>query len=191
MLGLQRGRVDFLRRRLAVEEQSIGLVGQPPMLAPLKTKRSRRVVPLDDVVLEAIAEHVATFGGPRVSMADHTGGERAVDLLLTSRVGAPVRGNAFGQCWREAVLAAGLPSPGTRFHDLRHYFASALIADGQHPKIIQSRLGHATIAETMDTYGHLFPDAEDSGRGALDRALGRVDGSRSAMITEHTRSKES
>ena len=35
-------------------------------------------------------------------------------------------------------------------------------------KVIQVRLGHATITETMDTYGHLFPDAEDLGRGAID-----------------------
>jgi hypothetical protein len=37
--------------------------------------------------------------------------------------------------------------------------------------VIQARLGHATIAETMDTYGHLFPDSEDLGRGAIDAAL--------------------
>jgi hypothetical protein len=36
------------------------------------------------------------------------------------------------------------------------------------PRVIQARLGHATISETMDTYGHLFPDAEDLGRGAID-----------------------
>jgi integrase len=37
--------------------------------------------------------------------------------------------------------------------------------------VIQERLGHATMAETMDTYGHLFPDSEDLGRGAIDSAL--------------------
>ena len=34
--------------------------------------------------------------------------------------------------------------------------------------MIQARLGHTTITETMDTYGHLFPDAEDVGRGVID-----------------------
>jgi integrase len=57
---------------------------------------------------------------------------------------------------------------GTRFHDLRHFYASTLIAANLNPKVIQARLGHATITETMDTYGHLFPDAEDLGRGAID-----------------------
>jgi integrase len=61
--------------------------------------------------------------------------------------------------------ATGLPR-STRYHDLRHFYASALIAANLNPKMIQARLGHATIAETMDTYGHLFPDSEDLGRGA-------------------------
>ena len=69
------------------------------------------------------------------------------------------------------MKACGLPQ-GTRFHDLRHFYASALIGAGLHPKAIQARLGHATIAETMDTYGHLFPDSEEHGRGALDTLLG-------------------
>jgi integrase len=79
----------------------------------------------------------------------------------------------FGNAWRAAVKAAGLP-PGTRYHALRHFYASALIAANLNPKVIQSRLGHATIAETMDTYGHLFPDSEDLGRGAVESALGEA-----------------
>jgi integrase len=70
----------------------------------------------------------------------------------------------------DAVAAADLP-PRTWFHDLRHFYASALIAANLNPKIIQERLGHAMIAETVDTYGHLFPAAEDLGRGAVDDAL--------------------
>jgi integrase len=61
---------------------------------------------------------------------------------------------------------------GTHFHDLRHFYALALIAANLNPKVIQARMGHATMAETMDTYGHLFPDSEDLGRGAVDDALG-------------------
>ena len=48
---------------------------------------------------------------------------------------------------------------------------AALIAANLNAKVIQARLGHATIAETMDTYGHLFPDSEDLGRGAVESAL--------------------
>lgn len=158
-LGLTVPRVDFLRRRLHVEEQLQGSNGRAPALAPLKTRASRRVVPLDDVVLEALTGHMQRW-------QPGAGG-----LLVTNRLGAPVRRSSFGECWRVAVQSCGLPT-GTRFHDLRHFHASALIADGLHSKAIQARLGHATIGETMDTYGHLFPDAEDQGRGALDRLIG-------------------
>ncbi|MGD9850156.1 MAG: tyrosine-type recombinase/integrase [Nitrospirales bacterium] len=44
-----------------------------------------------------------------------------------------------------------------RFHDLRHTYASQLIALGANPKYIQIQLGHGTIAVTFDIYGHLFP----------------------------------
>jgi hypothetical protein len=74
------------------------------------------------------------------------------------------------ECWQVAVESCGL-RPATRFHDIGHFHASTLISAGLHPKAIQTRLGHATIAETMDTHGHLFPDAEDNGRGALDSLL--------------------
>jgi integrase len=114
---------------------------------------------VDDVVLQSITNHMRQCQ-PGVN-----------DLLVTNRLSAPVRRSSFGECWRVAVESCGLP-PGTRFHDLRHFYASALIRAGLHPKAIQSRLGHATMAETMDTYGHLFPDAEDHGRGALDTLLG-------------------
>jgi integrase len=52
---------------------------------------------------------------------------------------------------------------GTRFPDLRHFYASALIAANLNPKVIQARLGHASITETMDIYGNpreLHPTGE-------------------------------
>ncbi|WP_448613344.1 tyrosine-type recombinase/integrase [Modestobacter sp. URMC 112] len=157
-LGLTATRVDFLRRRVHVEEQLQGANGAAPSLAPLKTRASRRVVPVDDFVLTELTTHMQQWRlGPS-------------GLLVTNRLGAPVRRSSFGHCWQVAVEGCGLPR-GTRFHDLRHFYASALIGAGLHPKAIQARLGHATIAETMDTYGHLFPDSEDHGRGALDNLL--------------------
>ncbi len=161
-LGLLATRVDFLHRRIHVEEQAQGVNGGEPSLVPLKTRASRRVVPVDDVVLESVASHMQQWPpGP-------------AGWLVTNRLCRPVRRSSFGDCWRVAVRECGL-STGTRFHDLRHFYASALIGAGLHPKAMQVRLGHATISETMDTYGHLFPDSEDSGRGALDSILRPAD----------------
>jgi hypothetical protein len=51
--------------------------------------------------------------------------------------------------------------------------AAVLIQASLNPKVIQARLGHASITETMYTYGHLFPDAEDIGRDVIDAGLAR------------------
>jgi integrase len=159
-LGLTVDRVRFLERRLLVEEQM-----QRGVLSPLKSKASRRVVPLDDVVLNAITRHMQHH--PPVTVPG------VGRLLVTNRCRRPVRRSSFGHCWQAAVKAAGLPT-GTRFHDLRHFFASMLIAAGLNPKTIQVRLGHATISETLDTYGHLLDDHEDHGRGALDAVFSQA-----------------
>jgi integrase len=52
---------------------------------------------------------------------------------------------------------------GTRLLDLRHFYASALIATNLNPKFIQARLGHATGSATMDTYEHLLHDPDGLG----------------------------
>jgi integrase len=55
-----------------------------------------------------------------------------------------------------------------RFHDLRHTHAALLIAAGEHPKLIQSRLGHGSIQVTFDTYGHLFEGLDQAAADRLD-----------------------
>jgi hypothetical protein len=47
-----------------------------------------------------------------------------------------------------------------------------LIASGASVKAVQRYLGHATAAETLDTYGHLWPNDDDRLRAAIDAALG-------------------
>ncbi len=66
---------------------------------------------------------------------------------------------------------AGLPEWAT-FHDLRHFYASLLIAKGCSVKVVQRRLGHLSAMETLDTYGHLWPDSEEETRNAVDLVLG-------------------
>ena len=163
-LGLTVMRVDFLRRKVHVREQA-----QRGELAPLKTKASTRTIPADEWVLNEITGHMQRFG---------TGPE---GVITSNRSGKIAHRSAFGECWRQAVNTAGLPV-GTRFHDLRHFYASTLIAANLNPKVIQARLGHARISETMDTYGHLFPDSEDLGRGAVDAVL-------ACLLTEQERNQ--
>jgi len=64
----------------------------------------------------------------------------------------------------------GLPE-GFRYHDLRHYFASLLIASGADVKTVQARLRHASAKTTLDTYGHIWPDRDESTRAAVDAVI--------------------
>lgn len=64
----------------------------------------------------------------------------------------------------------GLPKQFT-FHDCRHYLASLLIASGADIKTVQARMRHATARTTLDTYGHLWPDADESTRSAIGAVL--------------------
>ena len=57
-------------------------------------------------------------------------------------------------------------------HALRHYYGSLLIRYGESVKTVQARLGHATAAETLDTYSHIWPGSDDRTRDAIDNVLG-------------------
>jgi integrase len=56
-------------------------------------------------------------------------------------------------------------------HESRHTCASVLIASGANPKIVQRIMGHATIAMTFDTHGHLMPDGLDHAAAAANTYL--------------------
>ncbi|HEX2772973.1 MAG TPA: tyrosine-type recombinase/integrase [Micromonosporaceae bacterium] len=60
-------------------------------------------------------------------------------------------------------------------HDLRHAYASLLIAGGQSVKVVSDRLGHSNAAMTLTVYSHLFPADEDRTRQAVDAAFRRAD----------------
>ena len=115
-------------------------------------------MPLPQVVVDALAAHLAEFPpGP--------------DGLVFTLSGEPVNRQAFGRLWRPAARAAGI-ADGTGLHLLRHYYASLLIRYAESVKTVQARLGHATAAETLDTYSHLWPDSDDRTREAVDSQLG-------------------
>lgn len=85
--------------------------------------------------------------------------------------GRGVTAYQLDRVWDETrPKVAGLP-PGFRIHDYRHYFASMLIAAGLDVKVVQSRPRHATATVTLNTYGHLWPDTDDTSRAAVAAVL--------------------
>ena len=174
--GLELARVDFLRRTLEVRQQLVTMPGQGSYLAPPKTPASYRTIPLPQVVVDALAAHLATFPAVPVEITDATHKPapkaRTAALIFTGGAGRPLRRTRFSDVWRTAAKAAEL-TDGATFHDLRHYYAGLLIRHGESVKVVQKRLGHKSAVETLDTYSHLWPDSEDRTREAVDTALGR------------------
>lgn len=143
--GLRPGDVDFMR---GVIHPAV----QYPAVA-LKTEMSRTPVPIARSMALELAAHVARY--PGLTILVNADGEQLGPWALERAVRA-ARGKVDGL-------------PGEfRFHDLRHYFASLLIADGCDVKTVQARLRHASAKTTLDTYGHLWPDRDESTRAAVE-----------------------
>jgi integrase len=129
---------------------------------PLKTVGSEASIPVPAELVALLSASVARYGEDYLVPRGATNGNpRAIEIAIRSA--------------RERV--AGLPESFT-FHDLRHYLASLLIASGADIKTVQARLRHASAKTTLDTYGHLWPDADESTRAAVaavirDRSKGK------------------
>ena len=117
-----------------------------------KTNTSRRTVSLPTFLVDELAAHMERGGS---------------ELVFTGAACRPLqRTNFRRRYWLPAVQASvGLPC---RFHDLRHTHAAWLIEQGEHAKVIQARLGHASIRTTLDQYGHLFDGHDAVAADALD-----------------------
>jgi len=153
-LGLRWADVDLESGSAVVTASLQRIAGKLERVAT-KTKQSRRTAALPSIVIDALRRHRVRQMQERL-----VAGSRWVEtgLVFTTTRGTPIDGRSVYRRFQAALARAGLRR--VRFHDLRHSFASLLIAQGIHPKVLQASLGHATIGVTMDTYGHLFADAQ-------------------------------
>jgi integrase len=171
LAALRRRDVDLLRGVVQVRQALKQLDGTDgPVFGGTKTGKTRTVT-LPKFLRAMLTDHLA---GPI------PGGVGADALVFTSPEGGILRHGLFmRRVWYPTIkgdkkrkIKAALPAElhGLRFHDLRHTCASLLIAQGAHPKIIQERLGHASITTTMNRYGHLFDGLDATLIDGLDAA---------------------
>lgn len=170
-LGLTVDRLELLRRQVVINRQLVSVANRPVFLGPPKTPSSVRTIPLPDVVVEALASHLAEFPASEQLVAVDGRGTDPVRLVFTAADGAPIGRARWSGIWAPAARLAGIPG-GIGFHALRHYYASLLIAHGESVRVVQDRLGHGSAVETLNTYAHLWPGGEDSTRAAIDGVLG-------------------
>jgi integrase len=148
--GLRRGElfalrwedVDFAQRTIRVHATNhAGHVEEKT-----KTEAGERFVPLFESARKVLAARKL-----------RTRFNRPQDFVFGSVVGtAADPGNFVRREFKPALDRAGLPA--FRFHDLRHFAVSALIAEGADIKLLQAIAGHASATVTLDTYGHLMTE---------------------------------
>lgn len=161
-MDLDAGQVR-IRRALTVVDGVARLLGT-------KTSRPRTVVIAPSLVDALAREREQQDRARRAA----TSWEDAWGLVFTTATGAPIDPYHLTVAFRELVREA--PVPVIRLHDLRHTHASLLLATGVPIKVVSARLGHTSIAMTMDVYAHLLPGQDADAVAALDRLLwGDVD----------------
>jgi integrase len=129
------------------------------LVGPPKTAAGRRSIQLPQFAVDALHDH------RRRMMAE---GHAASEWLFCDTKGGPLRkSNFIRKDYKPLLKRAGLPS--IRFHDLRHTMATLLLSLGEHPKVVQERLGHSKISMTLDTYSHVLPNMQREAASKLDQ----------------------
>src|SRR5262249_12588746 len=131
-----------------------------------KTQKSRRLVAMPDILVEALRKHRIAQGKQRLALGatyqDH-------GLICPQDDGSPRSPNALSCAFRD--LVSRLEVRRVRLHDQRHTHATQLFKHTVHPKVVSERLGHANIAITLDVYSHVLPGMQEEATRRVDAAL--------------------
>lgn len=188
--ALRRNDIDLLHGTLRVDESLKDVAGHLEFGRP-KTDGSVRTIALPKTVLDLLAEHLDPERGCVGSAPDA--------LVFTTPSGGPVsQGNFYQRVFKPTVrrgtctgcearpsqpsdecpecgesISWVLPPAkhGLRFHDLRNTCASLSLSVSPDIYAVSKRLGHASITTTVDTYGHLLPDADAAIAASLDALM--------------------
>lgn len=144
-----------------------------------KSAKSRRRIELPSFAIEALWRHKAGMmkeehlEGP--VFCDCRGGWLRKSNFIR-QVFKPLLKRTNEKLSEEAEKKAVTPNllPDIRFHDLRHGHATMMLAMGEHPKVVQERLGHSQISLTLDTYSHVLPTVHKQAAENLDRVFRKL-----------------
>ena len=174
--GMRPGEVQALQWKdcdldagtVAVRRTLVHLKGGAWQFGEPKTRLSRRTIPLPRSVTRELVTHRVAQAAHRLRLGsayqDH-------DLVFANETGGPLDGQNLAYRTLKPILkAAGLPSQ-FRWYDCRHCCATLLLAAGENPKVVSERLGHATVAFTLDRYAHVLPGMQEKAASKLEHIL--------------------
>ena len=132
----------------------------------VKTAKDRRLIALPSVTVDALRSHKADQGTQRLRLGAAYDDQGLVCARPDGSIWSPgAISSAFQDLMRKPTI------PRIRFHDQRHGHATQLLRQGEHPKVVSERLGHASVSITLDTYSHVVPGLQEQAARRLDAAL--------------------
>lgn len=181
LVGLRWRDVDLEVGRITIAQQRAKGAGMVSA-GPTKTRRSRRLVSLDATTVAALRAHRTAQVEERLRF-----GAGWVDsgLVFCRPDGSPIHPDRVTQLFRVHSAAARLP--WIKVHGLRHTHATLMLLAGVHPKVVQERLGHSSIAITLDTYSHAVPAMQED---AASLAADLIDAAGDHSVTSLAQRRE-
>lgn len=187
IFGFGSDEIDFLRQNVNVRRQIKRVNGRMWFALPKGGKE--REVPLDDDVSLRLASHIEHYGSARVTLPwnepgnPRTHGKPHTAVLMFSKAGRAVNPSTFyTMAWRPARNAVGIEDGG--LHELRHLFASVLLAGGVDVRALSEYLGHHDPTVTLRIYAHLMPSARGRALRAIKAAFAEAHGPDTAQRGE-------
>jgi integrase len=159
-IGLRIRDLNLADGTVTVAQTVQEVAGKVSIVAATKSASSRRTLTVPRFLLDVLEAHIAEFrpgAGPDA-------------LIFTGSNGATLRRSFTARKLRPAVARAGLPE-ALNFHGLRHVASSLLVANGEHPRVVQQRLGHADPVLSMGLYAHTTDEADRRAADHLDAAF--------------------
>jgi integrase len=167
LLGLRWPALDLERGEMQIAS-ALKQAGSKRFLGRPKTPHSRRTIPLTPLAVESLKRHRTRQLEERLA---HGAGWNPHQLVFCTSTGTAY---AFNNWRRQQYLPllerAGLPF--IRPHDLRHTAATLLLLEGVQPIVVSEMLGHASVAFTLTTYGHVQAEMRKPARDAMERLFG-------------------
>jgi integrase len=153
-LGLTWPDLDIEGGRVAIRRALVPINGQLVETEP-KTKHGRRLIALDAETVAVLREQAARQLAEQQELGDEW-----IDSgrVFTAENGAQLHPERISALFARLVRAAALPK--IPLQGLRHTYASLALAKGVNPAIVSRRLGHATVAFTLDIYSHVLPQVD-------------------------------